>query len=113
VQELGCWWRHVAPWRNRAESDPWDVGLIGKYGERDDLERIASLKTWQPRRPTLLILDDPPMGTSKEAIQALKDHQSQFWYPVRLLIVDQFVPADLPIDPDAVAIAGISMERRR
>jgi hypothetical protein len=85
------WWRRVAWWRT-ADDVPWDAGLVAR-----SLEHLARLKHWRPRAPTLLILDDPPVGRCEAVISTLARNQSKFWYPVRLLIVDQFIPPDLPI----------------
>jgi hypothetical protein len=88
---LHRWWCRVACWRT-ADDVPWDAGLIGRSEDRQKL-----LAAWLPRAPTLLILDDPPAGGCDAVISALARNQSKFWYPVRLVIVAQFVPPDLPI----------------
>ena len=82
------WWRRIAWWRTVGDA-PWDAGPVAR-----NPERLARLKEWLPRAPTLLILDDLAMGYCAEVIGALASNQEKFWYPVRLLIVDQFIPAD-------------------
>ena len=97
---LVCWYERIAPWA-RGASIPWDAGLVGKLAHRHEGSRVERLKEWLPRAPTLLILDDPAPGLSEKVISILDARKDRFWYPVRLLIVDQFIPADVPIRADS------------
>ncbi|MBM3344390.1 MAG: hypothetical protein FJY56_20100, partial [Betaproteobacteria bacterium] len=97
---LAAWWRRVVPYCAVAAADPWDAALIGKRGEPHATSTENQLKEWTPRRPTLLILDDPLIGVSRKIIEALEGHKSEFWYPVRLIIVNTVVPSDLLVEPD-------------
>lgn len=97
---LGIWWRRVVPRTRRRESDPWHTGHIVKVGDRPDAVRFGLLDSWRPSAPTLMILDDPAIGTAGLVIEKLEARQKLFWYPVRLVVIDQFIPADLPIDSD-------------
>ncbi len=92
-RRLGTWFRRVWLWASRAPGDPWDAGEIGiRTGDWE--KRLAE---WLPSAPTLLILDDPGGRVAGKAIALLNERQGSFWYPVRLVIVDQFVPPGLKL----------------
>ena len=78
----------LANWWKRSPRQPWDVGCLSGGGDR----LLETLESWLPRRPTLLILDDPLPTKTKKLITTLVARQEKFHYPVRLLLVDQFVP---------------------
>ena len=61
---------------------------------------IRSVGKWQPRRPTLLLLDDPRPGDAKAVIATLARRAEGFLYPVRLLIVNQSAPAEILVTRD-------------
>ena len=67
---------------------------------------LADLRRWRPRRPTLLVLDEPGVGVAGLVLDTLQLIAEQFHYPVALLIVDQVTPAELSgrmaraVDPD-------------
>ena len=77
----------LANWWKRSPRQPWDVGCLNGGSER----LLETLQSWVPRRPTLLILDDPLPTKTKKLITTLVARQKKFHYPVRLLLVDQFV----------------------
>jgi hypothetical protein len=101
------WWRVQVRRKFPGENDPWDAGLLvpgtiaasgstypGWRGRKavtpDWREKIAA---WRPRRPTILLLDDPRPGEARDVVGALSRVSSR--HPVRLLIVNQSEPADL------------------
>ncbi|MFJ3367342.1 hypothetical protein [Pseudomonas sp. NPDC086251] len=76
--------RAVLPWLR------WDVGVLTS----GDLNQLTALRVWEPRRPTLLIIDEPNTKTS-EVLKVLAERRHAFWYPVRVLVIDQMFPAAL------------------
>ncbi len=92
---LRQWWHRVRG--KTLENVPWDAGMVAKRGDRKDDHRLERLKTWLPRAPTFLILDDPPLTVCSKVIETLAARQDKYLFPVRLVIVDQFIPADLPV----------------
>ena len=88
---LTAWFREYFPLtaRNVGEfGDPWDTGYL-----RDS--KIDELKQWAPRKPTLIILDDPPYGDAAEVIELLTERSTSFQRPVRLFAVNQTVSSQL------------------
>ena len=86
------WFRRILPWLRRHKDHPWDAGQIESgVGE----SYLKALSAWRPRRPTLLLLDDPKPGDCLAIIRRLEEGHDQFRFPVRLLIVDQALPAEL------------------
>lgn len=55
---------------------------------------LQALRSWRPRKPTLMVLDEPGIGVTQTVLDALAEQASQYWYPVCLLVVDQVLPAD-------------------
>ncbi|MEQ1546521.1 hypothetical protein [Methyloglobulus sp.] len=92
-----CCFNRVAWWR-KTPDPPWDAGLLKK----EFLNQIENnpLTSWRPRMPTLLLLDDPGISGTKNAVQILQSQQNHYWWPVRLLVIDQFIPADAPVAPN-------------
>ena len=90
---LRYWWHRVNPSRAKAD-DPWDAGML-----RCDQASLRALSNWRPRAPTLLVLDDPGSSVCGKVIEALVAVRNHFAFPVRLIVVDQFIPADLPVSP--------------
>jgi hypothetical protein len=94
--------RDDAPWH---DADPWDAGWIVAASEQGGLSRwqnsrfddglLARLKAWRPRRPTVLVLDDPRSGDASRVIGALLDGERRYGHPVRLIVVTQTLPQDL------------------
>jgi hypothetical protein len=91
-QRLSTWWRRVNPFSRRASDDPWNAGEIVITGDLKE-----RLHTWLPAAPTLLILDDPYSRHASDVIKCLDENSGRFWYSVRLIIVDQFVPQGLDL----------------
>lgn len=114
-ERLSRWWRIAVQLEFCRETDPWDAGwllageapshLQGAYpgwtarAKVDPIRREA-LKAWRPRRPTLLLLDDPHLGDAKAVIEELEVQSRQFRHPVRLLIVNQSAPTELNLKHD-------------
>ncbi|MBB4635897.1 ATP-binding protein [Longimicrobium terrae] len=76
-------------WGHRHVDDPWDAGELDSDFLQD---RSESLAQWIPRRPTLLVLDDPKGDDIKNGLEILGGRAGSFRYPVRLLIVSQTIP---------------------
>ncbi|WP_347279071.1 hypothetical protein, partial [Plasticicumulans sp.] len=95
-RRMACTLRRWLPFA-RTQHDPWDSGLLIAHDRFSLDHHLEELACWLPRRPTLLILDDPRIGAGGRVIQALEAAKHRFWYPVRLLIVDQFITPDLPL----------------
>lgn len=110
--------RRVWPWATRHPAHPWDAGWIRptqsfastSVGSETALNiagsHLKGLDAWRPRRPTLLLLDDPRPGDAEAVIGALERNHSAFRFPVRLLIVDQALPLNLNIKLDSYAASG-------
>ena len=109
---LSVWWRVQLFISRPRHDDPWDAGWLrperlspsielndGAYPEwhaRVGVEvLLGRLEKWRPRRPTILLLDDPLPGDGKAVIAALRKQANQFLFPVRLVIVNQSAPADI------------------
>ena len=110
-ERLSTWWRvqlrRAAP---RAD-DPWDAGWLlplgagvdqGAYPGWDGRLKVGAdpvwlgkLAGWRPRRPTVLLLDDPRPGDARTIIAALHAASSSYRHPVRMLVVNQSAPAEL------------------
>jgi hypothetical protein len=86
------WCRRKWPWSRRHPTHPWDTGLIPASPSPNYLEALAR---WRPRRPTFLVLDDPRPDVSRSVVDLFNRQHQGFRYPVRLLIVDQVLPAEL------------------
>jgi hypothetical protein len=117
---LGAWWRNMIPWVARRERgsapppygtpwqgcDPWDAWWLvstralgrpqhrQRPGFESSLERLAR---WRPRRPTVLLLDDPLESDAGRVVATLLKVEAFYRHPVRLLVVSQTVPTDLKI----------------
>ncbi|MGE4471154.1 MAG: hypothetical protein AB7D47_13550, partial [Desulfovibrio sp.] len=92
-----CWMKKIAWWfvRNlpctrRATDDPWDVGRV----ENNSGDVLTNLESWRPRRPTLLIIDEPSENVIR-IVDALAKQRMRYWHPVRLLLIDQSLPTSL------------------
>ena len=68
----------------------WDVGVLMPVS----VDQLVALKIWEPRRPTLLIVDEPNDDTS-EVLKILAERRQVFWHPVRVLVIDQMFPSAL------------------
>jgi len=96
---LGNRIRRALPWA-RTDGDPWDVGLVASRSNGAmDAARLVALKSWKPRAPTLFVLDDPAAGVVSTVVELLGSRAGSFRFPVRLIIVDQFVGMDWPVEP--------------
>ena len=94
---LGVYSRQVGLRLRRRESDPWDAGLLVKSEDDNGFEHFcARLAQWRPRKPTILLLDDPHVDWSHRVWRALTsaDAARSFAHPVCLLVANQTVPPD-------------------
>lgn len=82
-----CLW-----WRARQTDDPWDSG----YLVEDPAARLR-LKTFRPRRATLLVADQLSAPTLTQCIDDLMAQRTESHHPVRLLVVDCVVPSALEL----------------
>jgi hypothetical protein len=93
-------------------SDPWDAGWLAPEQHRADpaldwTERaeagasswIKDLRNWRPRRPTILLMDDPKSAIDFALVlDALSRATGEdFSHPVRLMFVSPDQPASLGI----------------
>lgn len=90
---FGAWLRRVVGTAWLRPGDPWHVGHLPELVDWD------SLRSWRPGSPTLLLLDDPAPGVSDRWLEALYGRRSHWRFPVRLVIVNQSIPAELPLHP--------------
>ncbi|WP_374486605.1 hypothetical protein [Zoogloea sp.] len=69
----------------RRNDEPWDDAWLTNVDE----PRLAALARWQPRRPTLIVLDSPVEGAAARVMDALQAslHRNLSQHPVRLLIL--------------------------
>ena len=108
------WWHAVAPRTIRypwTGCDLWDAwwlvsasggGLVTHQERRAfDAGVTEQLSRWRPRRPTLLLLDDPRDGDAAKVIATLQKNEPRFRHPVRLIVTQQTPPIELDlIGPD-------------
>jgi hypothetical protein len=87
---LNTWSRTVLTWRRRRAGDPWDVGFLVPH----DQAMLEALRQWEPRRPTLLLIDEPSSAAT-ECLKVLEARRHLFWHPVRVLLLDQALPLAL------------------
>lgn len=80
----------------RRDDEPWDDAWLTDI----DAPRLAALAGWQPRRPTLIVLDTPRQGVPLRVIDTLHANvrRKDFRHPVRVLVLgdvarDEFTPA--------------------
>jgi len=112
---LRDWWARSLPPARRKPGHLWDAGWLrhslvavtpdhvrgvaddpGDGGDDDAQEEVLTrLNAWRPRRPTLLLMDDPPPDSMRIVVKTLQRQREHYRHPVRLLIVDQALPAEL------------------
>ncbi|MEM6900415.1 MAG: hypothetical protein AAF583_11650 [Pseudomonadota bacterium] len=103
--QLKTWWRVQLRGLPPGPDDYWDVAWFraGKFVEAGPQDRLAAdvgigpLQNWRPRRPTLIIFDDPTEGDTNKVVQALLGSRAEFRHDVRLLVVNQSAPIDMKI----------------
>jgi hypothetical protein len=93
-----------APWR---DADPWDAwwilatselkGIRHEKRNRFDTGLLDRLQGWRPRRPTVLLLDDPRSNDAGNVIGALLKSEARYRHPVRLIVVSQTLPQELEL----------------
>jgi len=104
-QRFATWVRVQVRRRSCGSCDPWDAGWIrpGQGLQDADLQSAQagwtdSLETWQPRRPTIVLLDDPVIGDARAIVAAFGKQASRYRHPVRLLVVNQSAPKDIDLN---------------
>lgn len=90
---LARWFRRVLPSMARLPDDPWHAGEIVPLSDWSE-----RLKAWRPSAPTILLVDDPYGALARDVIDILDKNSGQFWYSVKLIIVDQFTPSKLDLE---------------
>ncbi|MDL2330020.1 hypothetical protein LJC71_09840 [Desulfosarcina sp. OttesenSCG-928-A07] len=119
--KFSSWWRVQVRGDFCDPEDPWDTGWLRPTSEsipsgrtrdkkkkkqtetftaHDTRTRVAGelakgLEKWRPRRPTLILLDDPHQGDTSAAINIFQENAKAYRHPVILLIVSHEVPSDL------------------
>lgn len=96
--------------RLRSVTHPWDAGWIESLSAvqpssvtRSRLNVLERLKSWTPRKPTYLLLDDPLPDDAKSVVQILNAaaERGAYNFVVRLVIVGPAVPEELELScPD-------------
>ncbi len=94
--KLAAWGRRVLAGFDTRPDDPWDAAILRplRPSVGGHLVQAAKLLSgWRPRRPTILLLDDPIPGQTSAIVGAL-NNGAGFKHPVRLIITNQTVPGD-------------------
>jgi hypothetical protein len=92
---LGVQLRATVWFLKRRPDDPWDCGVLRHRSPETRADYSKRLLEWRPRRPTLLILDDPVSGEETKIRDGLaRDTKNAFAHPVRLLVVGQTISTD-------------------
>jgi hypothetical protein len=74
--------REALWWRPRQAADPWDCGFL-----KTDEAALTQLPRFLPRRATLIVAQDLPDQILRDCLTALRDRQTIFSHPVRLLVM--------------------------
>ena len=74
--------REALWWRSRREDDPWDCGFLN-----NDEAALAQLRRFLPRRATLIVVQDVQQPLLQDSLYVLRERQTLFNQPVRLLVV--------------------------
>lgn len=83
--------RPLAWFLPRQADEPWDDAWLTHLDEA----RLTALAHWQPRRPTLIVLDQPNASTAARVVASLGHAVLHSRHPVRLLVVRTIDPAEL------------------
>ncbi|MDY0037333.1 MAG: hypothetical protein RBS05_15595 [Zoogloea oleivorans] len=83
LYRLGVQLRPLIWFLPRRTDEPWDDAWL----EAADETRIKALARWQPRRPTLIVLDHPAAGLAARVAGALGCAAKSANQPIRLLIL--------------------------
>jgi hypothetical protein len=105
---LWVWLCEEAPALRRRGGHPWDAGRIRSLLVLETF--LKGLAEWTPRRPTILIIDDPGPGVAAGIIKLLADRAPSFHKPVRLLFINQALPSDLELKWEAGKPVGSILE---
>lgn len=95
LQAASAYLRRTIWFLPRRLTDPWDCGVLRQEIGKESFDQyVGRLKSWRPRRPTLLILDDPALNQTARTHRALAEASADFKHPVRFLVVNQTITAD-------------------
>lgn len=85
VYRIGTQLRPLLWFLPRRDDEPWDDAWLSDV----DNARLAALAGWRPRRPTLIVLDEPAPGVVPRVVDALNVglRRNGGQHPVRLLIL--------------------------
>jgi hypothetical protein len=81
--------REALWWRARQANDPWDCGFLNT-----DAAAVAQVQGFLPRRATLIVAQDVPHSLLHERLTVLRERQSMFRQPVRVLVMGTFTEDD-------------------
>ena len=84
LYRLGVQLRPLLWFLPRRADEPWDDAWLSVADEG----RLAALARWLPRRPTLIVLDQPVGGLTARVLAALSLAARRGEYPVRVLVLD-------------------------
>lgn len=102
--------------RRPRATDPWDAGRPAhRTAQGSELLSLSTsykinFEAWRPRAPTLIVFEDPRAEeaaaliawlSAKTARTDAQNARIPYHFPVRLLIVNQTLPSDLQLIPDA------------
>ncbi|MBX3579625.1 MAG: hypothetical protein KF723_20665 [Rhizobiaceae bacterium] len=106
---LASWWRVQALGKRCGDADAWEAGWlrpgsrnlgggtysewVGRMGAGNSW--LAQLAAWRPRRPTILILDDPHLEDTRKIVDTLHTSSGHFRHEVRLIVVNQTAPSEM------------------
>lgn len=92
LSRLNNWARFTFAPRLLDDQSRWDAGLLPPSALA--VGRDRGLAEWRPRRPTLILLDDPGPGQTLQVWSTLQANAPTFRHAVRLLVSNQSVPYD-------------------
>ena len=94
VYRVGVQLRPLLWFLPRRDDEPWDDAWLTDI----DAPRLAALAGWQPRRPTLIVLDTPQQGVAPRVIDTLHANlqRNGFRHPVRVLVLGDIARDELP-----------------
>ena len=84
LYRIGVQLRPLAWFLHRRADEPWDDAWLGAADEA----RLPALARWLPRRPTLIVVEQPDGGFTPRVLAALSHAARYGDQPVRLLILD-------------------------
>lgn len=74
---------------NASNNTPWDDAWL----EEVDDARLAALRAWQPRRPTLIVLQHLPAPRASATLEALTGAAVRTEHAIRVIVLEEDLPA--------------------